>query len=192
MNKKLLLAVFLISIVFVFGCARGGGPSPNLQGQAVGSSQTGQGHTGSGTVGANQGNLAPDFTVTTTEGKTIRLSDLTNDKPTVVYFFATWCPNCARDLAAVKEVYPQYADKINFIAVDIDSRESSSQIAEYKQRMGLSNIDFAPSDRKILSDYNVVYTTTKFFIGKGGNILNKGVGGIDQNTWKQAFQSMAQ
>ena len=89
MNKKLLLAVFLISIVFVFGCARGGGHSPNLQGQAVGSSQTGQGHTGSGTVGANQGNLAPDFTVTTTEGKTIRLSDLTNDKPTVVYFFAT-------------------------------------------------------------------------------------------------------
>jgi len=187
MTKKLLVAIFLLSIVFVYGCARGGGHSPNIQGQVGGS-----GHTGSGSVGANQGNLAPDFTVTTTEGKTVRLSDLTNDKPTVVYFFATWCPNCARDLAAVKDVYPQYSDKVNFLAVDIDSRESVSQIASYKQRMGLPNIDFAPSDRRILSDYNVVYTTTKFFIGKGGIILNKGVGGIDQNTWRQVFQSMAQ
>lgn len=187
MNKKLLIAMFLLSIVFVYGCARGGGHSPNVQGQAVGG-----GHTGSGSVGINQGNLAPDFTVITTEGKTVRLSDLTNDKPTVVYFFATWCPNCARDFAAVKDVYPQYADKVNFLAIDIDSRESVSQIASYKQRMGLPNIDFAPSDRKILSDYNVVYTTTKFFIGKGGTILNKGVGGIDQNTWRQVFESMAQ
>ena len=124
MNKKLLIVVFLLLIVFVYGCARGGGHSPNIQGQVGGS-----GHTGSSSVGANQGNLAPDFTVTTTEGKTLRLSDLTNDKPTVVYFFATWCPNCARDLAAVKDVYPQYADKVNFLAVDIDSRESISQIA---------------------------------------------------------------
>jgi len=181
MNKRLLIVIFLISIVFVYGCARGGGSSPNVQGQAV-----------AGKVGINQGNLAPDFTVTTTEGKTVRLSELTNDKPTVVYFFATWCPNCARDLAAVKDVYPQYSDKVNFLAVDIDSRESVSQIASYKQRMGLPNIDFAPSDRRILADYNVVYTTTKFFIGKGGIILNKGVGGIDQNTWHQAFQSMTQ
>jgi len=192
MNKKLILAVLLISIIFVFGCTRGGGHIPNMQGQVVGSSPTGLGHTGSGNVGTDQGNLAPDFTVTTTDGKTITLSDLTNDKPTVLYFFATWCPNCARDLAAAKDVYPQYSDKVNFLAIDLDSKESISQIAGYKQRTGIPGIDFAPSDRKILSDYNVVYTTTKFFIGKGGNILNKGVGGIDQNTWHQVFQSMAQ
>ena len=180
MIKKLLIVIFLLSIVFVYGCT-GGGSSPNVQGQVV-----------VGKVGINLGNVAPDFTVTTTEGKTLRLSELTKDKSTVVYFFATWCPNCARDLAAVKDVYPQYADKVNFLAIDIDSRESVSQIASYKQRMDLPNIDFAPSDRKILSDYNVVYTTTKFFIGKGGIILNKGVGGIDQNTWRQVFESMAQ
>ena len=181
MNKRLLLGIFLLSMVFVYGCARGGGPSPGIQGQAVG-----------GSVGINQGNLAPDFTVTTIEGKTVRLSELTNDKPTVLYFFATWCPNCARDLAAVKDVYPQYSDKVNFLAIDMDSRESDAQIANYKQRMNLANVDFAAGNRNILSDYNVVYTTTKFFIGKGGTILNKGVGGIDANTWHQVFQSMSQ
>jgi len=185
MVKKLLIGL-LVLMIFVYGCTGGGyspkgSSSPNVQGQVVG-----------GKVGVNLGNVAPDFTLTTTEGKTLRLSELTKDKATVLYFFATWCPNCARDLAAVKDVYPQYADKVNFLAVDIDSRESVSQIASYKQRMGLPDIDFAPSDRKILSDYNVVYTTTKFFIGKDGTILNKGVGGIDANTWHQVFRSMSQ
>ena len=163
------------------GCTGGGGHSPAIQGQAVG-----------GNVGINQGNLDPDFTITTVDGKTVSLSQLTSDKPTVLYFFATWCPNCVRDFVAIKDIYPQYADKVNFLAVDLDSKENASQIVNYKQRMGLPNIDFAPSDRKILADYNVVYTTTKFFIGKDGTILNKGVGGVDENTWHQIFKSMSQ
>jgi len=180
MDKKLLLALFLLSIVFVYGCT-GGGSSPRIQGQAVG-----------GKVGANQGNLAPDFTINTVEGKEIKLSEFSSDKPTVLYFFATWCPNCARDLEAVKDVYPQYKDKVNFLAIDIDSGESAAQIAKYKQRMNLPDIEFAAAKRSVLADYNIVYTTTKYFIATDRTILNKGVGGIDKNTWHQVFQSLSQ
>jgi len=182
MFKKLIIALSLVLVVVVYGCTASNPDSPNIQGQSVG----GRG------VGINKGNLAPDFTITTIDGKTLKLSDMTNDKPTVLYFFATWCPNCARDLAAVRDIYPQYVDKINFLAIDIDLRESESQIASYKQRMNLPNIEFAAGKRDVLANYNVVYTTTKFFIGKDGTILNKGVGGIDQNTWRQIFQSMSQ
>jgi len=181
MNKKIILALFLLIVVFAYGCARGGGQSPGVQGQAV-----------SGNVGANQGDLAPDFTIDTIDGKTVSLSSLTADKPTVLYFFATWCPNCARDLEAVKDIYPQYKDKVNFLAIDVDQKESVSQIASYKQQMGLPDIEFAAAKRDVLANYNVVYTTTKFFIGKDGIILNKGVGGVDGNTWHQIFQSMSQ
>jgi len=184
MFKKIIIALSLILVVFVYGCSSGSGHAPNIQRQAVsGDSEK---------VGINRGDLAPDFTVTTIDGKTLRLSEMTNDKPTVLYFFATWCPNCARDLGAVKDIYPQYADKINFLAIDIDLKESNAQIESYKQRMNLQNIDFAAGKRDVLANYNVIYTTTKFFIGKDGTILNKGVGGIDQATWQQIFQSMLQ
>ncbi|MBU90546.1 hypothetical protein CMO94_03300 [Candidatus Woesearchaeota archaeon] len=181
MIKKLLIAIFLLSIVFVYGCTGGSSHNPNIQGQAV-----------AGNVGTNLGNLAPDFTIKTIDGKTVSLSQLTNDKPTVLYFFATWCPHCAKDLSAVSKVYPQYSDKVNFLAIDLDAKESNSAISNYRQRMNLNNIDFAQSDRSILSKYNVVYTTTKYFIGGDGTILNKGVGEVDQNTWHQIFQSMSQ
>ena len=180
MVKKLLIAIFLLLVVVVYGCTANSNTS-SIQGQDI-----------FGDSGINKGNLAPDFTITTIDGKTLKLSDMTNDKPTVLYFFATWCPNCARDLAAVRDIYPKYADKINFLAIDNDLKESESQIASYKQRMNLPNIEFAAGKRDVLANYNVIYTTTKFFIGKDGTILNKGVGGIDQNTWNQIFQSMSQ
>jgi len=178
MSKKLILVLSILSLVFIYGCSSG--YNPNIQGQPVGND------------GNNRGNLAPDFTVTTIDGKTVSLSELSSEKPTVLYFFATWCPNCARDLAAVKDVYPKYQDKINFLAIDMDLRESEAQIASFRQRMGVPTIQFAAGQRSISADYNVVYTTTKFFIGTDGTILNKGVGGIDKNTWEQVFQAMSQ
>lgn len=180
MPKKMLIILLLIASVFVYGCTTSSN-NPNVQGQSV-----------AGKVGTGKGNLAPDFTINTIDGKTLTLSELASDKPTVLYFFATWCPNCARDLAAVKDIYPQYADKVNFLAIDMDLKESEYQIASYKQRMNLPDIEFAAGKRSILSDYNVVYTTTKYFIGKDRTILNKDIGGIDQDAWHQVFQSMSQ
>ena len=176
MVKKSIFVLSLLLVVFVYGCTSSYSGS-NIQGNAV---------AGSGA------NIAPDFTIKTIDGKTLTLSEMTNDKPTVLYFFATWCPNCARDLAAVKNIYPQYADKVNFLAIDVDLRETEAQIVSYKQRMNLPDVEFAAGKRNILANYNVVYTTTKLFIGKDRRILNKGIGGIDQNTWHQIFQSMSQ
>ena len=178
MIKKLLMALSLLAILTVYGCSSAG--HNNIQGNSV---------TG---TGINRGDLAPDFSVNTINGKSVSLSELSADKPTVVYFFATWCPNCARDFAAVKDVYPRYSDKVNFLAVDMDQRESESQITSYSQKLNIPGIEFAAAKRDVLANYNVVYTTTKYFIGKDGSILNKGVGGIDAATWEQIFQSMSQ
>jgi thiol-disulfide isomerase/thioredoxin len=184
MDKKIIIALSLLLMVFTYGCTGGTSHSQGIQGQVV------AGNTGK--VGITLGNLAPDFTVNTIDGKTVSLSRLTSEKPTVLYFFATWCPNCAKDFATLKKVYPQYADKVNFLAVDMDLKESEYQIAGYKQKLSIPGIEFAAGKKDILADYNVIYTTTKYFVGKDGTILNKGVGGIDENTWHKVFQSMAQ
>lgn len=179
MKKGLLIAVFLSIIVFTYGCNTGvNSQNPGFQGQVA--------------SGNNRGSLAPDFSVKTIDGETLRLSEMTSEKPTVLYFFATWCPNCANDLAAASRVYPQYADKVNFLAIDIDRRESESTIASYRQRMNLQNVRFAAAKADILSKYGVTYTTTKFLIGKDGKILNKGVGTIGEGSWHQLFQSLSQ
>lgn len=68
---------------------------------------------------------APDFQVTTIEGDTLSLQQsLNNDKPMVVYFTASWCPICAKNWPALSEVYPEYKDKLNMVAISIDPSDT--------------------------------------------------------------------
>ena len=77
---------------------------------------------------------APDFKVTTISGEEVSLQkSLENDKPMVVYFTASWCPICAKNWPALSEVYPEYKDKLNLIAIGIDptdTKEVMTKLAE--------------------------------------------------------------
>ena len=56
------------------------------------------------------GTTAPDFTVTTPEGKTVHLSDY-RGKAVVLDFWATWCGPCLESLPHLEHVYQQVKDK---------------------------------------------------------------------------------
>ena len=44
-----------------------------------------------------------------------------SDKPTVVDFYAEWCPSCMQMLPAYVAVAQDLQDKVNFIKVDADN-----------------------------------------------------------------------
>lgn len=141
-------------------------------------------------TGNRIGDIAPDFTVTTTDGKTIKLSEL-RGKPVMLYFFATWCPFCFRDLTAAKDVYPEYKDKVAFVAVDLDVNENAQLIGSYKKRNGFLG-DFAPGTRKILLDYSITSTTSKYLISKDGIIVFKSSGEVSKETWRKLFSALVE
>ncbi|MBI3026994.1 TlpA family protein disulfide reductase [Candidatus Woesearchaeota archaeon] len=81
------------------------------------------------------GDESYDFTVVTTEGKSIRLSDFIEDKkPVIVYFFTTWCPWCAKDYAALSKVYKNYENDVTILSIGIDLSEDLITIGEYKKK----------------------------------------------------------
>ena len=142
-------------------------------------------------VGNKKGNKAIEFSVKNVDGKTVNLSDYTNSKkPLLLYFWATWCPFCERDFAIVKNIYPQYKEDVSFLSIDIDMQETAEIIKEYANTRGLNEIEFAVGEPKILTDYSIRSTTTKFAISKEGVILWTGSGVVDENTWKIIFEGL--
>jgi peroxiredoxin len=52
-------------------------------------------------VGLEVGQLAPDFEISTTDGRRVRLSDF-RGRPVVVNFFALWCTSCLTEMPEIK------------------------------------------------------------------------------------------
>ena len=146
---------------------------------------------GQSSYGIQKGQIPPDFIIKTIEGKEIRLSNFKENRPVLLYFWASWCPYCSQDFDVAKNVYPKYADKVTFLAIDLDPNENAELIRKYKDRKGLNGVDFAEADTRILSDYSVIYTTTKYAVGKSGAIVYKGSGVLSEEQWEILLNGLA-
>lgn len=148
-----------------------------------------------GTVPSAVGDPAPDFIATAVDlqsglsGKNVTLSDLkASGNPTIIYFWATWCPFCRDELTKLKSIYPNYQSKVNFLVEDVDVEENSSMIANEVNSQGYYGIYLLPNV-PMLENYKVYETATKYVIGRNGTILYSGAGEISSEKWEELFNS---
>lgn len=108
-NKTLIVgAIIIAGGLLVFGRWYSGGVAqgPNTRANIHGQASIGN------SVGKQ---LSPDFTLQKLGGGTFSLSEFRGKKPVVVDFWASWCPNCRRDMPNLNRFYEKYKDKIEVI-----------------------------------------------------------------------------
>jgi thioredoxin len=69
------------------------------------------------------------------------------NKPCVVDFYADWCRPCRIMEPAFKKVAEQYAGKVDFYKINVDSNE---EIADVYQIMGIPSLFFCASDGNLI------------------------------------------
>ncbi len=70
------------------------------------------------------GNEAPDFTLTAPDGTSYSLSDFRGSY-VVLDFWASWCPDCRKDIPEMKRLHGEYGKNIRFISVSFDDKKDS-------------------------------------------------------------------
>jgi peroxiredoxin len=76
------------------------------------------------------GQIAPDFTVTTTEGEIFRLSE-NKGKVVMIQFTASWCGVCRREMPLIEsEIWQPLKDK-GLVLIGIDRDEPLDVVKEF-------------------------------------------------------------
>lgn len=124
------------------------------------------------------------FTLRNVNGDQISLAELQKSgKPVLIYFFATWCPVCEKDLRSLNSTYQKYQGKIEVVVVGFDPTETSEQIKQYKQSRGYTWA-FAEYNKDALLHFKIITQSTKIGLDARGNeVFRDGYGVLSGNDW---------
>lgn len=118
---------------------------------------------------------APDFSLKTLTGETIRLSDL-QGQAVMVNFWATWCPPCRAEMPAIQQVYDKYRGQ-NFTVLAVNLQEGEAQVADFAGQMGLTFPILIDQEGTVFARYRVNGLPSTFFVDRQGVIRTVTLGG---------------
>ena len=146
-------------------------------------------------VGALRGAPAPDFTLKTIDGKTLKLSDL-RGKAVLLNFWATWCAPCKIETPWIVDLQNQYAAQgLQVVGVSMDDESETDGIKKFAQEMHM-NYPILRGNEDVGNAYGgLEFLPTTYFVGRDGNVTGrilglKGRGDLEDNV-KKALASAA-
>jgi len=153
--KIILLGLVLVSILILSGC---------------GNSSNNDTVIPTGNIGANVGDIAPDFTLNDVDGNSYTLSQF-KGKPVLLAYFATWCTPCQIEANTVKQVDDETGgNKFAVYQIGVDDRENLNDLKQFKS--GYGNNDWIIGfGFDVAEQYNVRTLDTTLIIDEDGIIV---------------------
>ncbi len=132
-----------------------------------------------------------EIVFTTTDEDEVTIDDLlAEEKPLVIYFFATWCPTCRKDLENLNATHPQYEEEISVLVVGFDPTESLDKIRDYKEGRNFP-WPFAAYNKDAVTEFKVVSQASKVGISLEGEVVfTQGYGVVSEDGWKDLFREL--
>jgi len=128
-----------------------------------------------GTPMLKQASIAPDFTLESLDGKSMKLSDL-RGHAVLLNFWATYCGPCKIEMPWFVELQKQYgAQGLQIVGVAMDDA-SKEDIAKFAKDMGV-NYPILIGKESVGDEYGGIPALPEtFFIGRDGKLMDKIIG----------------
>ncbi len=118
-------------------------------------------------VGTKVGELAPNFTGTTLDGETIRLSDL-RGKTVLINVFASWCGPCRLEMPHLVEAADQFGDQ-EVVFIGINLQENPEAVEAFRDEFNVQFPLVLNEDGSLTNNlYTPIGLPTSWFIDQDG------------------------
>ncbi len=118
--------------------------------------------------------MAPGFTLTGFDGRTVTLSQL-RGKVVIVNFWASWCPPCREEAAYLEQTWRKYKDR-DVIFIGVDYADTEKEARAYIQEFDITYLNGPDLGTRISQAYNIQGVPETFYISKSGKLRGLHVG----------------
>jgi len=102
-------------------------------------------------------------------GGTINVADYRGEKPIILDFWTSWCPNCQRDMPRLSTWYQKYKDEVEVIGINL--QESSGTAQRFIDSRNITFPIAMDPQRQASSLFRIQYTNTHILISKEGKVV---------------------
>jgi peroxiredoxin len=128
------------------------------------------------------GDKAPDFTLKSVDGKTIKLSDY-KGKVVIIDFWATWCGPCRRGIPDLVSIQTEFKNDLVIIGISLDAEKTIKDVPEFVKSYKI-NYPIVYGDEKVVMAYGGIQSIpTAFVIDKNGNVVDRHIGLVSKDTY---------
>lgn len=131
-------------------------------------------YTNSSLVQINE--VAPEFSIKTSEGKIINFSDY-KGKVVLINFFATWCGPCMQEMPFIeKDIWNKLKNNKNFTILSIGRDHSQEEINAFIQKKKFTFPIYADKGKAIYNLFATKYIPRNYLIDQNGKIVYTSTG----------------
>lgn len=137
-------------------------------------------------VGLEKDQQAPDFTLSTLTGESVKLSSL-RGKTVILNFWTTWCPPCKFEMPDMQQFYSDYKkNNIIIIGVNLTDNESNTkQVKDFTKQYKISFPILLDTKGEIRKQYKIITIPTTYIIDSNGIIAENVIGPITYDKIKK-------
>lgn len=128
------------------------------------------GVTTSATAASTVNSPAPDFTLKSSNGKNIKLSEL-RGQVVMVNFWASWCGPCRQEMPLLEQLYKKY-QPMGFTLLGVSVDENTDDATKFLKGVDVSFPILFDNESEVSGLYRVDAMPTTVIIDRNGKVRN--------------------
>lgn len=125
-------------------------------------------------TGPRDSGMAPDFSLTGFDTRTVTLSQL-RGQVVIVNFWASWCPPCREEAAYLERTWRKYEGK-GVVFIGVDWVDTEKEALAYIKEFDITYLNGPDIGTRIAQAYRIQGVPETFFVDKTGRLRGVKIG----------------
>jgi cytochrome c biogenesis protein CcmG, thiol:disulfide interchange protein DsbE len=118
--------------------------------------------------------MAPDFSLTSFDGRSLKLSEL-RGQVVIINFWASWCPPCREEAAYLEQTWRKYEGN-GVVFIGVDWVDTEKEALAYMDEFDLTYFNGPDIGTRIAQAYNIQGVPETFYVAKNGELRGVHIG----------------